>query len=286
LHRDDEYVYKKPKIIEENVLDDLKIAKIFDFCAPLSFDQVKKDDVKYTLEVLRDPCRLKKDIIFRQGIFKTFLGSENLADDLYKALEDINILNKIKESYDFDYGSEKDIEYLKAVNFIFFLKSYKLYLNNIHAVLQSGGISGECKDFENSGLSNLFARIEEEKNKMDSPEIAKPMDEFLSYFKDKKNISGELRTQNGIFTTLNFDTDVKNIKSSYPQKVQFLDLIKSVEDFLGIYKPEYEIKAKGRGLPDDGGNPDKDDNGDDGDTEIYLPDKYTNFLCFLRPCQN
>ena len=264
LHSDEEYVYKKPKIIEENVFDDLKISKIFDFCAPLNFDQIKKSDVEYTLEVLANPCRLKKDILFRQGIFKTFLSSKNLVNDLYKALEDINILNKIKENYDFAYGSEKDIEYLKAVNYIFFLKNYKLYLDNIYSVMKNSGLT--FSESENKELYGFFSQIEAEKSKMDSPEISDPMDEFLSYFKDKKNISGELRTQNGIFTKLNFDTDIKNIKSSYPQKIQFLDLLQSVEEFLGIYKAEYEIKEKGRSVAADGT-----------ENEIYLPDKYTNF---------
>jgi len=270
LYRDDEYIYKKPKIIDENVLDDLKISKIFDFCAPLSFDQIKKDDVNYTLEVLRNPCQLKKDILFRQEIFRTFLKSNTLATDLYKVLEDINILNKIKENYDFDYASEKDIEYLKAVNYIFFLKSYKLYLNNIYSVLINAGISGSPED---SGLRILLSQTELEKNKMDSPDISVPMDQFLSYFEDKKNISGELRTQNGVFTTLNFDTDIKNIKSTLPQKIPFLDLIKNIETYLDIYKPEYEIKEKGKSAAEggDGGGSTESDN------EIYLPDKYTNF---------
>jgi adenine-specific DNA methylase len=178
LYRDDEYIYKKPKIIDENVLDDLKIAKIFDFCAPLGFDPIKKDDVRYTLETLRNPCRLKKDILFRQEIFKTFLNSKTLANDLYEVLEDINILNKIKENYDFDYASERDIEYLKAVNYIFFLKSYKLYLNNIYSVLKNAGIFDSP---ETSGLRILLAQIELEKNKMDSPEISEPLEKFLSY---------------------------------------------------------------------------------------------------------
>jgi DNA mismatch repair ATPase MutS len=268
LYSDDEYIYKKPKLIDENVLDDLKISKIFDFCAPLGFDNIKKDDVKYTLETLRNPCQLKKDILFRQEIFKTFVKSKNLANDLYKVLEDINILYKIKENYDFDYASEKDIEYLKAVNYIFFLKSYKLYLNNIYSVLNNAGIFDNPED---SGLRILLSQVEVEKNKMDSPEISEPMDKFLSYFADKKNISGELRTQNGVFTTLNFDTDIKNIKSTYPQKIPFLDLIKNIETYLDIYKPEYEIKEKGRSAVEGGG----DEN--DRDTEIYLPDKYTNF---------
>ena len=265
LYSDEEYIYKKPKIIEENVFDDLKIPKIFDFCAPLNFDQIKKDDVKYTLEVLGNPCRLKKDIVFRQGIFKTFLRSETLVNDLYKALEDINILNKIKENYDFAYGSEKDIEYLKAVNYIFFLKSYKLYLNNIYETLKNNNIDGNC---ESSGIRVFFEQTELEKNKIDSPEISEPIEKFLFYFSGKKNISGELRTQNGIFTILNFDTDIKNIKSTYPQKIQFMDLLRSVEDLLGIYKSEYEIKEKGRAVSADGNI---------NEAEIYLPDKYTNF---------
>ena len=279
LYSDEEYIYKKPKIIEENVFDDLKIPKIFDFCAPLGFDQIKKKDIDYTLEVLRSPCQLKKDIIFRQGVFKTFLKSKNLANDLYKVLEDINILNKIKENYDFSYGSEKDIEYLQAVNYMFFIKSYKLFLNNIYSVLKTGGAPFD--ESENTGLYKFFIEIELEKNKLDSPEISEPVEEFLSYFKDKKNISGELRTQNGIFTVLNFDTDIKNIKSTYPQKVQFLDLIKGAEEFLGIYKSEYEIKEKGKGIPEND-NKNKENKGEnDGDnereSEIYLPDKYTNF---------
>ncbi|MCL2813185.1 MAG: hypothetical protein FWD23_01150 [Oscillospiraceae bacterium] len=261
LHCDGEYIYKKPKIIDENVFEDLKIAKIFDFCAPLNFDNVKKEDVKYTTEILKNPCTLKKDVLFRQGIFKVFLASENLAENLYKAAEDILVLTKIRENYDFDYGNQKDIEYLKAVNYIFFLKSYKLYLDNIHETASQSGVN-----FDNSGLSEFFAQIELEKSKMESPEIAEPMDKFLSYFKDKKNISGELRTQNGIFTKFNFDTDVKNIKSTYAQKIPFLDLIKSVEDYLEIYRPEYEIKEKGRSAASGGA-----------ENEIYLPDKYTNF---------
>lgn len=260
LHSDGEYIYKKPKIIDENVFEDLKIAKIFDFCAPLNFDHIKKEDVKYTIETLRNPCTLKKDVLFRQGIFKVFLASENLADDLYKAAEDILVLTKIRENYDFDYGNQKDIEYLKAVNHIFFLKSYKLYLDNIHNAAKKGG------DFENSGLAGFFAQIELEKNRMESPETREPMDKFLSYFTDKKNISGELRTQNGVFMKFNFDTDIKNIKSTYPGKIPFLDLLKSVEDYLEIYRPEYEIKEKGRSAASGGS-----------ENEIYLPDKYTNF---------
>ena len=278
LYSDEEYIYKKPKIIEENVFDDLKISKIFDFCAPLNFDQIKTNDIKYTLEVLRNPCQLKKDILFRQGIFKIFLSSKNLVNDLYKILEDIIILNKIKENYDFSYGSEKDIEYLKAVNYMFFLKSYKLFLNNIYAVMKNSGAvleeSENSENSENTGLHKFFIEVGLEKNKMDSPEISDPIEEFLSYFKDKKNISGELRTQNGIFTVLNFDTDIKNIKSTYPQKIQFLDLLRGVEDFLDIYKSEYEIKEKGRGMSD-GEN--KNDGEGDSESEIYLPDKYTNF---------
>ena len=244
LYISEEHVYKKPKIIEENVFDDLKISKIFDFCAPLGFDQIKKDDVKYSLTVLRNPCQIKKDILYRQDIFRIFLSSNNLVNELYKVLEDINILHKIQEDYDFSYGSEKDIEYLQAVNYIFFLKSYRLYLNNIYNVLKNNNIQNSPED---SGLRDFFVQIELEKDKMDSPEISKPIDEFLSYFAGKKNISGELRTQNGVFTTLNFDTDIKNIKSTYPQKIQFLNLVENIENFLDIYKDEYEIKEKGGG---------------------------------------
>jgi DNA mismatch repair ATPase MutS len=261
LHGDGEHIYKKPKIIEENVFEDLKITKIFDFCAPLNFDHVKKEDVKYTLETLQNPCTLKKDILFRQGIFKVFLASDTLADNLYKALEDIIVLNKIKENYDFDYGSQKDVDYLKAVNHIFFLKSYKLYLDNIHAAINTSGA-----ELAGSGLEDFFAQLELEKEKMDSPEIAEPMEKVLAYFAGKKNISGELRTQNGIFTKFNFDTDVKNIKSTYFQKVPFLDLLLSIENYLDIYRPEYEIKEKGRSSASGGS-----------ENEIYLPDKYTNF---------
>ena len=261
LHSDGEHIYKKPKIIEENVFEDLKVSKIFDFCAPLNFDHAKKEDIKHTLEILRNPCTLKKDILFRQAIFKVFLASENLANDLYKALEDITILEKMRENYDFDYGNQKDVEYLKSVNYIFFLKNYKLYLDKIHSAMQKSGA-----DFKDSGLSELFAQIELEKSAMESPEIAEPMEKFLSYFAGKKNISGELRTQNGIFTKFNFDTDIKNIKSSYPQKIPFLDLLASVEQYLDVYRPEYEIKEKGRSTASDGS-----------ENEIYLPDKYTNF---------
>ena len=261
LHSDGEYAYKKPKVVGENVFEDLKIARIFDFCAPLNFDHVKKDDIGYTLKTLQNPCTLKKDVLFRQGIFRVFLASETLADDLYKALEDIVVLEKIKENYDFAYGSQKDIEYLMAVNYIFFLKSYKLYLDNIYSAVKKSGA-----ELAGSGLADFFAQLELEKGKMDSPEIASPMDEFLSYFEGKKNISGELRTQNGIFTKLNFDTDTKNIKSTYPQKVPFLDLLTEVESYLDIYRPEYEIKEKGRSVASGGS-----------EAEIYLPDKYTNF---------
>ncbi|MCL2095585.1 MAG: hypothetical protein FWH10_01630 [Oscillospiraceae bacterium] len=271
LYKDEEYVYKKARIIDENVLDDLKISGVFDFCAPLGFDRIKRDDVKYTLNELRNPCALKKDILFRQEIFRSFLDLkyEGLANDLYKALEDINILYKIKENYDFDYGGDPNgMEYLKAVNYIFFLKSYKLFLNNIYASLEK--ISGDLRG-EEHGLYRLFEQIKTEKNKMDSDEIAKPIEEFLGYFADKKNISGELRTQNGVFAKLNFDTDLNHIKTSNTNKIKFMDLVRSVEDYLGIYKPEYEIKAKGS--PASGS-----ESGSDGDeTEIYLPDKYTNF---------
>ena len=275
LYSDEEYIYKKPKIIAENVFDDLKVSKIFDFCAPLNFDSVKKDDLKYSLEVLKNPCRLKKDILFRQNIFKIFLSSQNFVNDLYKSLEDINILKKIKESYDFDYGSEKDIAYLKAVNYMFFLKSYKLYLENIYGVLKNGleTYGAEQGGLDKlGGLGELFAQIEAEKKKMDSPDISEPMDKFLSCFSDKKNISGELRTQNGVFTMLNFDTNIKNIRSSYPQKIPFLDLIRSAEKFLDIYNPSYEIKDKGSNNGEGG-----EDSEDGGESEIYLPDKYTNF---------
>jgi DNA mismatch repair ATPase MutS len=265
LYSDGQYVYKKPKIIEETVLDDLKISRIFEFCAPLGFDQIKKDDVRITLEELRNPCQLKKDILFRQEIFKTFLKSGELVNDLYKVLEDINVLNKIKENYDFSYGSDRDIEYLKAVNYIFFLKSYKLFLNNIYSVLKDN-----IPDDPEHGLHKFLIQAELEKTKMDSEEISKPIEEFLAYFAGKKNIYGELRTQNGVFTKLNFDTDMNNIKTNNPNKKQFLDLIRSVEDHLGIYKPEYEIKAKGSTVG--GAVIDAD-----GETAIYLPDKYTNF---------
>jgi DNA mismatch repair ATPase MutS len=64
----------------------------------------------------------------------------------------------------------------------------------------------------------------------------------------------------------NFDTDIKNIKSTYPQKVPFLDLLTDVENYLDIYKSEYEVKEKGRSVASGGS-----------ENEIYLPDKYTNF---------
>ena len=268
LYSDEEYVYKKHKIIEDHVIDDLKISKIFDFCAPLGFDRIKKEDVSYTLSELKNPCRLKKDILYRQNIFKNFLDSDTLVNNLHRALEDINILCKIKENYDFDYGGEKNVEYLKAVNYIFFLKSYKLFLDNIYSILKSGAADGR-NDQQSEGLHRLFAQTELEKNKMDSDGVSKPIEEFLSYFADKTNISGELRTQNGVFTMLNFDTDINNIKSTYPQKIQFLDLLKNVEDRLGIYKPENEIKTKGT----------SESAGETGESEnaVYLPDKYTNF---------
>ena len=143
LYADEEYIYKKPKIISENVTEDLKISKIFDFCAPLGPEQIKRDDIKHTLEELRNPCRLAKDVIFRQEIFKIFMRPGNLVGDLYTVLEDINVLLKIKETYDFEYGGAKDMEYLKAVNYLFFLKSYKLFLDNIHSAL--GGIEEDAK---------------------------------------------------------------------------------------------------------------------------------------------
>ena len=266
LYSDEQYIYKKPKIIGENVPEDLKISKIFDFCAPLGPEQIKRDDIKHTLEELRNPCRLGKDVVFRQEIFKIFMRPGNLVNDLYTVLEDINVLYKIKETYDFDYGSDKDIEYLKAVNYLFFLKSYKLFLGNIHSAL--AGIEEDAKrdalrggGAAQNGLHKFFIQADAEKELMDSEEISKPMDKFLAFFAAKKNITGELRTQNGVFTLLNFDTDKKNIKSTYPEKIQFLDLLKDVEDYLEIYKPEYEMKIKGS----------------DGDAAIYLPDKYTNF---------
>ncbi|MCL2772701.1 MAG: hypothetical protein FWD71_05055 [Oscillospiraceae bacterium] len=270
LYSDEEYVYKKPKIIGDNVFDDLKVTKIFEFCAPLNFDSISSKDIKYTIEILKNPCQLKKDILYRQEIFRKFLSKEskesgNLVNNLYNALKEVNVLQKIRETYDFNYGGEHDIEYLKAVNYIFFIKSYKLYVDNIYSAINSSVVKfDEDETPENSGLRNFFSQIELEKNMLDSSEITEPVDKFLSYLKDKKNITGELKTQNGVFTTLNFDTDAKNIKSTYPQKIPLFDLIRNVEDYLGIYRQEYEIKEKGKSFQND-------------NDELYTPEKYTNF---------
>lgn len=268
LNTGEEYIYKKQKIIGDNVFEDLKITKIFEFCAPLNFDSISSKDIKHTLEILKTPCQVKKDILFRQKIFRKFLSSGNFVNDLYNALREVNVLQRIRETYDFDYGGERDIDYLKAVNYIFFIKSYKLYIDNIYNAVKNTSEKFELFDsdetFEDSGLYNFFNQIELEKNKIDSSEISEPVEEFLSYFADKKNIIGELKTQSGVFTTFNFDTEIKNIKSTYPQKIPFFDLIKNIEDFLDIYRQEYEIKEKGKSLRDDS-------------DELYIPEKYTNF---------
>ena len=121
LYCSEEYAYKKQKIIKDNVFEDLKISRIFEFCAPLNLDNIAGKDIKYSLEILSKPCQVKKDILYRQEIFKKFLANAGLVNDLYDNLQDVNVLARIRETYDFDYGGEAGIEYLKAVNYIFFI---------------------------------------------------------------------------------------------------------------------------------------------------------------------
>ena len=260
LYTDEEHIYKKQKIIEDSVFDDLKIKQVFEFCGTVGInnrENIKEKDLNYTFEILKSPCQLKKDILFRQEIFKQLLKYKNLTNGLYTALSDIDILLRIREDYDFAYGGEEDIEYLKAVNYIFFIKSYQVYLNNLVAVIKDVAFDGE------TGLYNFARELIAEHERFNSEEMSEPVEKLLLFFKDKTNITGELRTQNGVFNLFNFDTDEKNITSTLPEKISFLDLIRNMEDYLDIYKPETEIKPKVDTLSID--------------TQIYLPDKYTNF---------
>ena len=257
LYSDEEHIYKKQKLIDDSVFDDLKIKQIFEFCANLDFDGIKESDLQYTFEILKSPCQLKKDMLFRQEIFKQLLASKPLINGLYTALGDIAVLLRIREDYDFAYGGESDIEYLKAVNYIFFIKSYQVYLNNLFELVK------DIKFDNQSGLYNFAQEIKTEREKYISTEISEPVEELLSYFDDKTNILGELRTQNGVFSVFNFDTDEKYIKSTLPEKIPFIDLIKNMEEYLDIYKIENEVRPKVNTLSID--------------TELYLPDKYTNF---------
>ena len=260
LYTDEEHIYKKQKIIEDSVFDDLKIKQVFEFCGTVSLDNrsnIKEKDLEYTFEILKSPCQLKKDILFRQEIFKQLLKYKNLTNGLYTALSDIDILLRIREDYDFAYGGEEDIEYLKAINYVFFIKSYQVYLNNLVAVIKDVEFEGE------TGLYNFVRELKAECERCNSDEMTEPVEKMLLFFKDKTNITGELRTQNGVFNLFNFDTDEKNITSTLPEKISFLDLIRNMEDYLDIYKPETEIKPKVDTLSMD--------------TQLYLPDKYTNF---------
>ena len=257
LYTDEEHIYKKQKIIDDTAFDDLKIKQIFTFCSTLDYDNIKENDLNYTFDMLKSPCQLKKDILFRQEIFKQLLASKSLINNLYAALGDVAILLRIREDYDFAYGGEHDIEYLKAVNYIFFIKSYQVYLNNLFALVK------DMKFEKESGLYNFAQELKIECDRYTSAEISEPVEELLSYFKDKTNILGELQTQNGVFNVFNFDTDEKNIVSTLPEKIPFLDLVKNMEEYLDIYKPDNEVKPKVNTLSVD--------------TELYLPDKYTNF---------
>ena len=265
LYCSEEHIYNKQKIIEENVFEDLKISKIFEFCAPLNLDNINAKDIKYSLEILNKPCQVKKDILYRQEIFKKLLANTGLVNDLYDNLQDVNVLARIRETYDFDYGGETGIEYLKAVNYIFFIKSYILFINNIYGLMKDF-------DFGDSGLNILFQEIQAEKDKFNLPEISQPVDDFLSRFENKKNITGELQTQSGVFHYFNFDWDLANIECSYEaafntRKIPFFELLKSLEDFLNIYRQEYEIKEKGKSFRN------RTKKGE----ELYTPEKYTNF---------
>ena len=89
LYSGEEYIYKKQKIIDDNVFEDLKITKIFEFCALLNFDNVSSKDIKHTMDILKNPCQIKNDILFRQQIFKKFLSSGSFVNDLYDALKEV-----------------------------------------------------------------------------------------------------------------------------------------------------------------------------------------------------
>ena len=267
LYCGEEYAYKKQKITEDNVFEDLKISKIFEFCAPLNLDSINAKDIKYSLEILKKPCHVKKDILYRQGIFKNLLANPGLVNNLYDNLQDASVLVRIRETYDFDYGGETGIEYLKAVNYIFFIKSYILFINNIYEMMKNFDLGSA-----DSGLRILFEEIKTEKNKFDSPEVFGPVEEFLQRFNNKQNITGELQTQSGVFNYFNFDWDARNIKCSYEKatgkkREPFFELLKSIEDFLDIYRQEYEIREKGRSFKNRAGQGE----------ELYTPEKYTNF---------
>lgn len=265
LYCSEEHAYKRQKIIEDNVFEDLKISKIFEFCAPLNLDNINARDIIYALEILKKPCQVRKDILYRQNIFKNLLANPGLVTGLYENLQDVNVLVRIRETYDFDYGGESGIEYLKAVNYIFFIKSYILFINNMYELMKSF-------DLGDSGLSILFEELKTEREKFNTPEVSGPVEEFLSRFENKRNITGELQTQSGVFHYFNFDWDAQNIKCSYEEATNqkrepFFDLLKNLEDFLDIYKQEYEIREKGRTFRNRTGEGE----------EIYTPDKYTNF---------
>ena len=265
LYCGEEHIYKHQKITDDNVFEDLKISGIFRFCAPLNFDNITVKDINYTLEVLKKPCQVKKDILYRQQIFKKLLENEGLVNSLYETLQDVNVLSRIRETYDFNYGGETDIEYLKAVNYVFFVKSYMLFINNIYELLKT-------YDLGDSGLYMLFCGIQAEKTKFEQPDITRPIEEFLARFENKKNITGELQTQSGVFHYFNFDWNPENIQCSYEEafetrKIPFFELLKDLEDFLDIYKQEYEIKEKGKSIKN------RTRKGE----ELYTPEKYTNF---------
>jgi DNA mismatch repair ATPase MutS len=265
LYCTEEHLYKKQKIVDDNVFEDLKISQIFKFCAPLNLDNINAKDIKYSLEILHKPCQVKKDILYRQDIFKKFLAAPGFVGDLYINLQDVTVLEKIRETYDFDYGGETGIEYLKAVNYIFFIKSYMLFLNNIYEVMKDAELG-------DSGLTVLFQEIKAERDKFNLPEITRPVEEFLARFENKKNITGELQTQSGVFHYFNFDWDLENIKCSYEEafnkkRVPFFELLKNLEDFLDIYRQEYEVKEKGKSFKNRTGKGE----------ELYTPEKYTNF---------
>ena len=268
LYCTEEHDYNRQKIIDDNVFEDLKISKIFEFCAPLNLDSISARDIKYALEVLKKPCQVKSDILYRQQIFQNLLANPGLVNTLYEHLQDVSVLVKIRETYDFDYGGETGIEYLRAVNYMFFIRSYTLFIDNMYEMMKN------CDLTENTGLWHLFEYVKAEKSKFASSDIAEPIKEFTSRFDNKRNIIGELQTQSGVFYTFNFDWDTDNIECSYEKatkekRVPFFDLLRGLEDFLDIYKQEYEIREKGRVFRNRA-------NTGTGE-ELYIPEKYTNF---------
>ncbi|GHV11797.1 hypothetical protein FACS1894219_03550 [Clostridia bacterium] len=262
LFASEAHTYAAPRVIPGSVFSDLKVMKVFAFARNLYFDTIREADVSLTEDILSHPCGTKDDVLHRQNIFRVFMKNPGFVGRLYKTLGEVKSLQKIRASYDCSFagGDDCDLLYLRAVNYIFFIKSYEIYLSNIILAFDGIDLSGD-----KSALNELFDYCEAEKAKLSSPDIAEPISKMLSYFEGKTSITGELTTKDGVFTGLNFDTDLTKIHSNNPKRKAFFDLLRSFEDLLGIYRNEYEIREKGASMF--GGD----------SPGIYMPDRFTGF---------